>query len=90
MPNSDQFRVELLAMLQRGQRQGRPHVEVNAGELHRVIGGYPGSGEHRMPMCCEAMLSEKRAGDEIVFDRQRGKVLRSRSGIACRDSSALM
>jgi 5-methylcytosine-specific restriction protein A len=60
-------------MLQRGERQGRPHVEINAGELHRVIGGYPGAGEHRMPMCCQAMLFEKRASDEIVFEPPKGK-----------------
>jgi hypothetical protein len=73
MPDTDEFRTELLSMLQRGQRQGRPHVEVNAGELHRVIGVYPDARKHRMPMCCEAMLSEKRASDEIVFEPLKGK-----------------
>jgi 5-methylcytosine-specific restriction protein A len=38
-----------------------------------VIGGYPGAGKHRMPVCCEAMRSEKRAGDEIVFEPPKGK-----------------
>lgn len=70
---TDDFREELGAMIQRAQRQGRPHVEVNAGELHRAVGGYPNGGAHRMPACCEAMLLEKRVGDEVVFQPPEGK-----------------
>lgn len=70
---TDDFRKELRAMIQRAGRQGRPHAEVNAGELHRVVGGYPNGGAHRMPACCEAMLSEKRAGDEVIFEPAEGK-----------------
>lgn len=60
-------------MIARGERQGRPHVEVNAGELHRAVGGYPGGGDHRMPMVCQAMYGEKRPGDEVVFQPDSGK-----------------
>jgi hypothetical protein len=70
---TDDFRGELLAMIARAERQGRPHVEVNTGELHRVVGGYPGGGDHRMPMVCQAMYAEKRAPDEIVFQPESGK-----------------
>lgn len=70
---ADDFRLELNAMIERAKRQGRPHVEVNAGELHRVIGGYPSDGAHRMPVCCEVMLSEMQVGDEIVFQSPQGK-----------------
>jgi len=64
------FRTELEAQIGRAQKQGRPHIEVNAGELHRVIGGYPpkaGEPAHSMPSCCEAMRQEFRRGNaEIV------------------------
>ena len=33
------FRRELLAQISRAAKQGRPHIEINAGELHRVSVG---------------------------------------------------
>ena len=66
----DDFRTELRAQIGRAQRQGRPYVEINAGELHRVVGSYP--GDHRMPMCCEAMREEQKQGDELVFAPKEG------------------
>jgi hypothetical protein len=59
------FHKELLAQIGRAQKQGAPHVEINSGELHRKVGGYPGAG-HRMPLCCAAMYFEQQPGDEIV------------------------
>lgn len=44
MPSTDDFRQELAAMIKRAAQQGRTHVEVNAGELHRMLGGYPAKG----------------------------------------------
>jgi hypothetical protein len=35
---------------------GKATVEINAGDLHRRVGGYPGQN-HRMPMCCVVMLA---------------------------------
>lgn len=61
----DDFRAELRAEIERAVRRGASHVEINSGELHRVVGGYPGH-RHQMPMCCEAMYQEQRAGDEII------------------------
>lgn len=69
---ADDFRAGLVAILARGQRQGRPHVEVNAGEFHRVMGGYPARGDHRMPVVCQLMREQQRPGDEIVFEPPGG------------------
>jgi hypothetical protein len=70
------FRTELEAQIGRAHRQGRPHIEINAGELHRVIGGYPpktGEPAHSMPSCCEAMSQEFRRGNaEIVHQTESG------------------
>lgn len=73
MNDIEDFRAEIDAQIGRARTQGRPHIEINSGELHRVIGGYPGGGHHRMPLCCEAMRSAMKAGDEIVFEPPKGK-----------------
>lgn len=71
MPKSDDFRTELDAQIARATRQDRPHVEVNAGELHRVVGSYP--GDHRMPDCRGVMRREFQAGNAtIMFQTESG------------------
>jgi 5-methylcytosine-specific restriction protein A len=72
MPTRDEFRAELKARLHRAALLGAGHLEVNSGELHRKLGGYPGT-KHQMPSCCEAMYVEQRAGDEIVSAPPKGK-----------------
>jgi hypothetical protein len=72
MPNADNFRTELRSQIERAARQGRPHIEVNSGQLHRDVGDYPGP-DHRMPICCSVMESEMRAGDVIVAAPPKGK-----------------
>lgn len=72
MPNTDAFRSELRARLAEADSRSAPHVEINAGELHRAVGGYPGPN-HRMPACCDAMYAEQRSGDAIVTAPARGK-----------------
>ena len=42
------------------------HIDLNAGWIHRTIGGYPGKG-HRMPVCCEAMDELMIKGKDIVL-----------------------
>lgn len=74
MPTADDFRRELSAQIERAIRQNRPHVEVNAGELHRVVGGYPNEGAHAMPNCCRIMRDECQKGrSEIVFEPEKGQ-----------------
>lgn len=41
------------------------HIDVNAGELHRAVGGYPGPG-HNMPGCCAVMNAAMRVGDVVL------------------------
>jgi len=76
MPSSDEFREELSAQLKRATEQRRPHIEVNAGELHRKVGGYPSEPgkQHSMPSCCNVMRDELRKGNaEIVFETDSGQ-----------------
>lgn len=76
MPNKGEFDAELQRQIASARRQGRPHVEINAGELHRSVGGYPSKGRahHRMPDCCSAMRDELDRGNaEVVFETASGQ-----------------
>jgi len=67
MPSADDFTNELFRMMHEAERAGQDSLEVEAGELHRRVGGYPGR-DHRMPLCCEAMRAQvhKGYGDTLV------------------------
>ena len=47
------------------EREGRTSVRVNAGALHREVGGYPGPS-HKMPVCCRAMKGAMKNGDRVI------------------------
>jgi 5-methylcytosine-specific restriction protein A len=66
-----QFRTKLSKLLASAAKLGFIAVEVNAGKLHRMVGGYPGAG-HSMPMCCDVMRQRMTAADIIVSQPPRG------------------
>ena len=67
MPTAEDFRLELRAQLRSAQAAGKSYIDINAGELHRKVGGYPKPAP-RMPMCCAVMRQEQRPsdGDTVV------------------------
>lgn len=67
-PTSGDFQSALDQIFERSEGD---FVEVRSGDLHRVVGGYPGSG-HRMPVCCQVMRRNIRAGDVIVTEPPKG------------------
>ncbi len=69
---ADDFRAALNAIFVEAQRMGKSNIEVNAGELHKTVGGYPGP-DNRMASCCQVMLSEKGSRDTIVSQPPKGK-----------------
>jgi predicted AAA+ superfamily ATPase len=71
-PKSDDFRRALRDIFVEADRSGKKSVDVNAGRLHRRVGGYPGPN-HRMASCCEAMLAEKGPPDTTVSQPAKGK-----------------
>lgn len=77
MPTAADFQKELRSQINRAQEQGRPHIEVNAGELHRTVGGYPpkaGEPQHSMPTCCDVMRQElKRGNATVIHEPKLGK-----------------
>jgi hypothetical protein len=66
MPTKDRFYEELMQVFQEATKEGRENVDVNAGDLHRRFGEYPGP-DHRMPVCCSVMRSEYSADCDLVL-----------------------
>jgi hypothetical protein len=67
MAIAEDFRRALIEIMRQTQSDGQEFLEITAGELHRLVGGYPGQN-HRIPMCCHVMhvhLSED-WGDRLV------------------------
>lgn len=70
---TEQFQGELDAVFAAARREGRASVDVNAGELHRELGGYPGP-DHRMAACSQVLWNNYRAEvDEVVSAPPKGK-----------------
>jgi len=67
-----EFQRELRSQFRLAERSGERTIEVNSGDLHRGLGGYPGLN-HQMPSCCEAMYNEARMSDEIIMRPPKGK-----------------
>jgi 5-methylcytosine-specific restriction protein A len=65
MPTAKEFREHLFEAFRIAELDGRTSVFVNAGYLHRAVGGYPNRKTNRMPVCCDAMLRAMRKGDVI-------------------------
>ena len=66
-PNANDFRRRLRAELATAEERGEAHRIITARELHNLVGGYRGTTNHRMPVCCRAMRAEKRSGDEVLY-----------------------
>ncbi len=74
MPDADDFRNELYRMMLEAMKAGEVFAEINAGELHRRVGDYPGKN-HRLPICCEVMRGALApdAGDVILEQPPSGQ-----------------
>lgn len=69
MPKKADFERELKAQFASAARQGKSSITVNAGELHRLVGGYPPTkqGSHAMPTCCDVMHQHYRPGHDALI-----------------------
>lgn len=47
------------------------YIDLNAGLIHRELGGYPGNN-HRIPVCCDAMKSLMLNNDFITNQPIKG------------------
>jgi hypothetical protein len=69
--STEDFRKGIGDRLREASATGAGHLDINAGKLHRELGGYPSRG-HRMPTCCGAMRAMMRAGDSVLFEPPKG------------------
>jgi len=72
IPNSDDFRREILKIFEKAKKEKKEFVEIIAGELHRKIGYYPGPN-HRMYSLCNVMRDLLQPGDEILNQPKKGR-----------------
>ncbi len=66
-PIRKKFQMALDKELVAAPKGGLGFAEINAGNLHRIIGGYPGSN-NRMPVCCAVMRATMKNGDAILHE----------------------
>lgn len=69
--SSEQFRECVKKHLADGRRRSAPFIELTSGDVHREVGGYPGTG-HAMPSCCNAMRNLMGPRDQIVAEPSKG------------------
>ena len=66
-PTAEEFRTVLRQRFARATDAGDETVDIDAGSLHREVGGYPArDGNHRMRTCCKVMISEKQVRDRLM------------------------
>jgi hypothetical protein len=66
------FQKELQSQFSLAAAAGAESVIINSGDLHRTLGGYPGK-THQMPVCCQVMYKERRAGDLVLAAPPKGQ-----------------
>jgi len=71
MPRAAEFERELERQLADAQARGLEFVDINAGELHRDVGGYP-SPSPRTAVACSVMRRFRRPGDQILQEPPSG------------------
>ena len=71
MADTDDFQNELDSVFTFANEKRLSAIVMKAGDLHRLVGGYPGT-DHRMPICCSVMRNNMRSGDEVLYEPPRG------------------
>jgi len=74
LPNMDTFRAAINDIFRQAGELERSYVDIEAGQLHRGVGGYPNGGNHRMPVCCNALYEARQPGrDKVIHAPPKGK-----------------
>ena len=63
-PNRQDFQKCLDSLLETAKNDNLLFMDVKAADLHRLVGGYPNNGNHRMPICCSVMRDAMKKSDE--------------------------
>lgn len=70
-PTAADFSAVIEGLLQNASAEGKAAVSIEAGELHRLVGGYP-KPHNRMPMCCAAMRASMKDNDRFIHQPPKG------------------
>jgi hypothetical protein len=75
VPTKSDFIAEIKAQFNRANGNAKSSLDINAGDLHRTLGGYPPQkgASHHMPSCCDAMRETMKVGDEIIESPPKGR-----------------
>lgn len=68
----EEFIKQIKEEMVRATAAGKSFVDINSGEIHRKLGGYPGRN-HSMPTCCAAMYELQMEKDEVLSAPLKGK-----------------
>jgi len=71
---AEDFRDELYRIMDEAVREGHKYVDVNAGELYKGLGSYPGA-DHRLSICCKVMKEAMAPdyGDKVLQEPPSGQ-----------------
>lgn len=72
MLSTESFRAALASRFREGAQRRHDRIDVNAGDLHRELGDYPGPN-HAMPSCCAVIDQARKSGDTILAGPPSGK-----------------
>lgn len=67
---AEDFRTAIIALFDDAERRGARTLILQAGVVHRKVGGYPGN--HRMPTCCAVLRGFMREGDRFIYQPPKG------------------
>ena len=69
IPNKEDFEKALEQIFRYKEiMEETEYVDINSGKLHKYVGGYPSTTNHRMPLCCDVMYQFQKDGDKIIED----------------------
>ena len=72
MPTADDFQKELDSIFSFAEAKRLTAIILKSGDLHRLVGDYPGTN-HRMPICCSVMRKNMKRGDEVMSEPPSGE-----------------
>ena len=70
-PSTTDFENELREIFAFAEGKNLLSITVKAGNLHSLLGHYPGPN-HRMPVCCKVMRAAMQRNDKVVAEPPKG------------------
>ncbi|MBK6793417.1 MAG: HNH endonuclease [Anaerolineales bacterium] len=71
MPTQQDFQTQLDSIFKVAKEKHLSAIVLKAGDLHRLVGGYPGA-DPRMGLCCVVMRENMIGGDEVLSEPPKG------------------